>query len=145
MEPKFLSMIKNCYFVPVMVLLIAFFSCSGERKIVTLITKYFRLDLNTAGMITSIEDLATGKNHLSDNLESPLLSLMDSTIIHPNALSYDLESKVLTLSYPSGSKASVKVKENDDYLRFEVLSVEPRGNITPVSYTHLTLPTTERV
>lgn len=113
------------------VLVFSLFSCS-EKSVESLSTKYLRLDLNRAGMITSIEDLTTGKNHLSDNEKSPFLSLIDTAIIHPNALSYDLESKVLTLSYPSGSKARVKVEENDDYLRFEVLSVEPRGNITQV-------------
>ena len=112
-------------------LLLSLFSC-GEKAVVSLPTKYLRLELNSAGKVMSIIDLKTGKNHLSDNEKSPFLSLFDTAIIHPNALSYDSENKVLTLSYPTGSKARVKVKENDDYLRFEVLSVEPRGNITQV-------------
>ena len=112
-------------------LLLTVFSC-GEKSVVSFSTRHLRMDLNSAGMVTTIEELATGTNHLSENKESPFLSLMDTAIIHPNALSYDSVSKVLTLSYPSGSKARVQCQEKGDYLRFEVLSVEPRCNITKV-------------
>lgn len=112
-------------------LLLSLFSC-GEKPVVSFSTRDFRLDLNSAGMVTAIGELATGTNHLSENKESPFLSLMDTAMIHPNALSYDSVSKVLTLSYSSGIKARVKIEEKGDYLRFEVLSVEPRGKITQV-------------
>ncbi len=113
------------------ILLILLFSC-GEKTYVSFSTGNFQLGLSNKGMVTSIEDLATGKNHLARREDSPFLSLFDTAIIHPVALSYDDAGKVLNLMYPTGSEARVQVEEKGDYLRFEVLSVEPRGNITQV-------------
>ncbi len=114
-----------------LVFVLLLFSC-GEKTYLRLSTGQFQLGLSSEGMVTSIEDLATGKNHLARREDSPFLSLFDTAIIHPVALSYDDTGKVLTLMYPTGSEARVKVEEKGDYLRFEVLSVEPRGSITQV-------------
>jgi hypothetical protein len=119
------------YSILFFILLISLFSC-GEKTYVSFSTGHFQLGLSSNGMVTSIEDLATGKNHLARREDSPFLSLFDTAIIHPVALEYDEPGKILILRYPTGSEARVQVGEKGDYLHFELLSVEPRGDITQV-------------
>jgi len=107
------------------------FSC-GRKETVQFSTNNFNLSLDNSGMVAKIENPMTEKNHLSGKKESPFLSLYDTTFIHPKGLIYDEESKILTLSYPNGSMARIQTEEKGDYLRFEVLSVEPRNNVTQV-------------
>ncbi len=112
-------------------LFLSLFSC-GNEKLVRFSAKGLHLGINSKGLVATIENPVTGKNHLSGEMESPFLSLYDSTFIHPEGLSYDDESKILMLSYPNGSEARIQAEEKGDYLRFEVISVEPRNNVTRV-------------
>jgi hypothetical protein len=124
---------KAIYLVLMMASLVAIGSCSREREIVSLTTKHLSLGISSKGCITSMRDLKSGTDYKAINELSPLMALYtdhgDSIEYLPEQAFYDETSGILTMDYPNGSVARIKIDNKQEYLRFELLSVEPRYDI----------------
>ncbi len=107
------------------------FSCNNEK--VALETTGFKLALDYKGFISSLFDKEKSIEYYPKGVRSPLLSLFkDSTYFKPVAFEFNTSASKIYLDYSNGSKAEIGIKENKDYLRFELLSLEPRNDIQAI-------------
>lgn len=107
------------------------FSCT--KKVTTFETKDFKLEINRKGFITSFCDKTNAKEYLPENEFAPLLALYkDSVYLKPEACQYNQTTNEISLKYPGGYEATIKIDNKVDYLRFELLSVEPRNGLEAV-------------
>jgi len=109
-------------------------SCSSEKLVFE--TDALQVSVDAQGNVCSLTDKASGTDYYPEKEKSPLLTLYenDTIIIRPASVVYDEEQSFLTLKYPNGSIARVKFDNKDKYLRFELISLEPRDNITCVGW-----------
>ncbi len=116
------------------VLLFLVFSCSKEK--LTFETDALQVSLDAQGNVCGLMDIATGKEYYPQKQKSPLMTLYenDTVIIKPQSLDYDQEQSHLILKYPNGSTAIIKFANKGKYLRFELLSLEPRNKISCVGW-----------
>jgi hypothetical protein len=116
------------------VLLLMLFSCSQEKLIFE--TDALKVSLDARGNVCSLTDIATEKEYYPRKEKSPLLTLYenDTVIISPKSIDYDQGQSLLLLSYPNGSKASIRFDNKGKYLRFELLSLEPRNKVSCVGW-----------
>jgi len=107
------------------------FSCSRENIVFE--TTHLKVGIDNKGMITSLRGIANNVEYHAKGQKTPLLALYkDSVYYSPVSASYDVEKQELLLSYQNGSVAVVKLENKNDYLRLEVISVEPRNGIEAV-------------
>jgi len=93
-------------------------------------TGYLRIGINNKGFITSIKDKASNKEYCPEKKVSALLCLFkDGECILPDKASFDHRSKQLTLHFANGSSAIIKTEQNHAYLKFKLLSLNPRNGI----------------
>ena len=109
-------------------------SCKNEQLVFE--TDSLKVSLDGNGNVASLESVATGIDYYPEKGKSPLLTLYenDTVVILPQSLSFDQKRSVLTLEYPNGSIAIVKFDNKGKYLRFELLSLEPRNNVSCVGW-----------
>ena len=89
------------------------------------------------GFITSIVARGSGKEYAATTHPSPLLSLHEDgqpndKLMPPASASFSLFGGKIKLKYPNGATAVVKPKANGAYLRFQLVSLEPRGTVDNV-------------
>ncbi|MDR3713638.1 MAG: hypothetical protein P4L51_12525 [Puia sp.] len=105
----------------------------GKSGNIVLQTDYMRIELDGSGNMIHLFDKAGGADYMPDGHVSPLLSLYkDSVYSKPRSVSYLAGHKKLRLAYENGSVAIVSVGAKGGYLRFELLSVEPRQGVQAV-------------
>jgi hypothetical protein len=100
----------------------------------TVQTKYASFKIDAKGFITSISAKPSGKEYCPAGRPSPLLSLHESDtpndkLVAPQAASYDAANQAITLQYPNGAAAVVKIAAKDQYLRFQLVALTPRGTV----------------
>ena len=103
----------------------------------TLKTDHARFTIEGRGFITSIAAINSGKLYSPIGHQSPLLSLHESgqpndKLVLPSAASFPLFGGRVTLKYPGGATAVIKVAGKGSHLRFQLLSLEPRGTVDNV-------------
>jgi hypothetical protein len=119
-------------------------SCKNEK--VVLETKYLRLGINGDGFLTSLKDKKTGNEYLPENIKTPLLSLYnDSVYLQPVSLAYNPSDGKATLEYKNGSKAILSIVDKSDYLRLELVSLEPRNNTVAIVWGPYAVSTDEKI
>ncbi|MBN2814385.1 MAG: hypothetical protein JXQ80_09925 [Bacteroidales bacterium] len=80
-----------------------------------------------------MRDKPGAKEYFPKGESAPLLQLYkDSLYFKPESFQYDQETNKISLQYHNGTKALIKIENKSDYLRFELLSVEPRNGIEAV-------------
>lgn len=93
-------------------------------------TEYLKLYVNGSGYIDKIYGKKSKQDYCPKDLTSALLALEKAgQYIYPVSAKFDKERKHMSLEYPNGSKAVLKVEEKGLYLRFELLSLEPRNDV----------------
>jgi hypothetical protein len=93
-------------------------------------TSYMTLVLDNSGNIVGMTDKISGTNYSPKGETAPILTLFKGAeYIKPSSFTFNAKKKTATLKYPNGSVAMVKIEEKGDYVRFELLSVEPRNGI----------------
>ncbi len=125
---------KNLH-LPSFLLLFFMVACNNEK--ISFQTTQLQIDINKAGNIVNFSDLNTGKNYFPRGENAPVLSLYneeEKKQILPSSAMFNEESSQLTLKYPNGSVAEIKVDNKNEYIRFELLSLEPRNEITIVMW-----------
>ena len=112
--------------MPLLVVLL-FRSC-GKKVDFNLETDYINLGFDAQGNILSIVEKASGKEYFPRGEMAPLLSLYkDSVYSLPEQAAYNPGEQLIILQYSGGIKAVVSIKNKKSYLRFELLSLEPRN------------------
>ena len=76
----------------------------------------------------------SGEEYSPSGHPSPLLSLHESgqpndRLMLPTSAVFHAERGKIVLKYPSGSVAVVKMAAKEDYLRFQLVSLNPRGSV----------------
>jgi hypothetical protein len=93
-------------------------------------TTYMTLEMDHTGNIIGLTDKISGTNYIPKNEIAPILTLYKAAeYMKPSSFTFQAKKKTATLKYPNGSVAMVKIESKDDYIRFELLSVEPRNGI----------------
>ena len=106
-------------------------SCSKEKIVFE--TTYLKVGINSKGFITSFFDRQKSAEYLPKGESSPLLALYsDSVYIKPSSAEFNIQEKRITLKYPNGSQAVIGAEVKGEYLRFELLSLEPRNGVEAV-------------
>lgn len=107
-------------------------ACLKAEDVFHFKTRHVTLTVNDAGRVVSIRS-ASGKEYVPKGNESALLNLhKDGKYIYPVSASFDQDRSEMSLTYTNGSVAKVKMEDKDDYLRWQVLSVEPRNGVDNV-------------
>ena len=113
------------------VLLISCISCNREK--ITFDTPYLKVGINNKGSVTSFFDRKKAVEYFPGEASSPLLALyMDSSYIKPSSADYNPQENKIKLKYPNGSLAVIGIEVKGEYLRFELLSLEPRNGTEAV-------------
>ena len=99
----------------------------------TLQTRYATIRIDARGFITSLVSRQSGKEYCPPGQPSPLLSLHENGQPNDRLLLADLRGlrtgkDEIQLKYPNGATAVVKAAAKDDYFRFQLVSLAPRGD-----------------
>ena len=100
-------------------------------------TDHARITIDGRGFITSIVARRSGKEYSPAGRPSPLLSLHEDgqpndKLVQPVAASFSHQGEEIKLKYAKGATASVTVNAKGAYLRFQLVSLEPRGTVDNV-------------
>jgi hypothetical protein len=116
----------------------ALFAClrvfsAQTAPVLTLQSAYVRIDLDDRGLITSITSRSSGKEYLAPGKPSPILSLWENgKSVLPISAAFDPARQTLTLAYPNGASATVKVLEKGKYIRLQLLALDRRGTVNSI-------------
>ncbi len=106
---------------------------SARSESWTFETDYARFVVNDKGLVSSIADRHSGKEYLAPGRPSPLLALHEpGKDILPTGAVYSPPGRLLTLRYPNGATATVKVAAKGKYFRFQLLDLDRRGAVDNV-------------
>ncbi len=93
-------------------------------------TRYARIRINNQVYITSISDKASGREYNPSGDSSALLSLYkDKSAMGPVSATLDPAGQLLSLSYPNGAVAKLKIEQKRSYLRLQLVSLTPRNGV----------------
>lgn len=100
----------------------------------TLQTKYATYGFDDRGFLISITARQTNKQYCPGNHPSALLSLHESgepndKLLTPVSARFDFAKNVIELKYATGATAVVKAEAKETYLRFQLVSLTPRGKV----------------
>jgi hypothetical protein len=100
-------------------------------------TQYAALKINGKGFVTSLIAKGSGKEYSPAGRPSPLLSLHENntpndTLVLPLSAAFDSGKGAVAVKFANGSTAVVKVAAKETYLRFQLVSLEPRGTVDNV-------------
>jgi hypothetical protein len=100
----------------------------------TLQTRYASVQIDDRGFIVSLSSRQSGKEYSPAGHPSPLLSLHESgqpndQLVLPTSAVFHTKRGEIELNYPNGSVAVVKMAAKEDYFRFQLVSLNPRGSV----------------
>lgn len=102
-------------------------------------TDYFKVHIDQRGFITSMKN-STVKPHREFSpvdAPSPLMQLYNGNTRQyyaPVKASYQPSAKMLSLTYPNGSVAQVRLTQHAKYLKLTLLSLSPRAGIEGIQW-----------
>lgn len=93
-----------------------------------------QLELNNKGSITALRNTAKGKDYLSADTITPLVTLVSGNIRYqPGAVSFNKGTGILKLSYPQvGVNLELKVVQKTSYLLLEIIKAVPEKSIDAI-------------
>ena len=120
----------------VSILCLVFFCCKHRYQKFS--TDYFSIGIDNNGYIRSMKNTTVRpqKEFSSVDKPSPLLSLYNSekkVYYYPEKAKYSFSGKV-TVTFTNGSVAEVKISQENKYLKFTLLSLEPRVGVDAVQW-----------
>ena len=103
---------------------------AGCGRGIRLKTDYITLDIDHSGYVTSIKDRATGKEYSPREKKSVLMSLeKDGQYTYPSSARQSKNGSSIILEFPNGGTADIGISQHGDYVKFELLGLEPRNDI----------------
>lgn len=98
-------------------------SCKQENDHITIESKGFSLAFNEDGSFSGFFDKSKNKNYLDKSNKAYLMSVrILGEFEFPNSM--EKTEDLLILSYPSGSKATIKYLEKETHCTFELIKME---------------------
>lgn len=102
-------------------------------------TKYFKIVIDGRGYITSMKNITVKpyREFSPADKPSPLLTLYDAKkriYTYPEKASYSASDKIMTVGYPNGSKARIKIESQSKYFKFKLLSLTNSQAIEAVQW-----------
>ncbi len=93
-----------------------------------------KMGLNKQGSITELSNSLTGKNYLSTDTLSPLITLVNNDIRYqPGSMTYDKIQKKITLAYPAtGVTIDIRVISKNTHLVLEIIRAAPESKIDAI-------------
>lgn len=93
-----------------------------------------KMSLNKQGSITELSNSLTGKNYLSIDTLSPLITLVSNDIRYqPASMTYDKIPKKITLAYPAtGVSIDIRVISKNTHLVLEIIRATPESMIDAI-------------
>ncbi len=117
-------------YLSIFVLFLALHACQPKQTVIS--TAQMDVAIDGKGNICSWFDTQNKQEYFPKGQAAPLLSLYkDSAYIRPASFVMD-ETGNIVLSYPNGSVANIRMGNKQDYLRFELQSLEPRNGVEAV-------------
>jgi|GEM_PF-151982 len=118
---------------PALVLLalwaVALYTTPSMAQVVRLKTQYVTVMLNSKGFITSVKSNGSGREYCPAGQSSALMSLYSrKQYILPVAAKMENADR-LVLSYPNGSRATLLLEQNRQYLKFKLTELTQREQI----------------
>ncbi|MFS2186239.1 hypothetical protein ACCC92_06165 [Mucilaginibacter sp. Mucisp84] len=97
-------------------------------------TKWLKININKSGFVTNVLAIQSQKEYSPKRYTSPFMSLYagKEKTYEPVSFSYNQQNRRIKLVFSNGSTASVEVTDKKDYLRFTLLSLTKRSNITNI-------------
>jgi hypothetical protein len=97
-------------------------------------TEYATFGFDDQGFLLSITSRQTGKQYCPGKHPSPVMSLHDNgqpndKLVLPVAARFATDKSEIELKYPNGATAVVKAEAKSGYLRFQLVSLTPRGTV----------------
>ncbi|MFC3880357.1 hypothetical protein ACFOSV_09235 [Algoriphagus namhaensis] len=109
-------------FILSFILIVPLWSCSQDKVIAEINSGALQAQINDKGAFVSFTDSNTGKEYISVDTLSPVLSLrIDGKFQTPNSARY--ESEIIELDFDEGLVAKVKLETKEDYFTLELLSL----------------------
>jgi hypothetical protein len=107
---------------------------NSQQTAETIQTRYASVQIDDRGFITSLSSRQSGKEYSPVGHPSPLLSLHESgqpndQLVLPTSAVIHTKRSEIELKYPNGSVAVVKMAAKEDYFRFQLVSLNPRGSV----------------
>lgn len=102
-------------------------------------TKYFQISIDGKGYITSMQNITKKpfREFSPTDKPSPLMTLYDAKrriYTYPDKADYSKSQKIMTLGYPNGSSARIKIEEKDKYFKFKLLSLTNSSDIEAIQW-----------
>ena len=93
-----------------------------------------KMGLNKQGSITELSNSSTGKNYLSTDTLSPIITLVSNDKRYqPGSMTYDKIQKKITLGYPTtGVSIDVRVSSKNTHLVLEIIRAAPERMIDAI-------------
>ncbi len=93
-----------------------------------------KMSLNKQGSITELSNSLTGKNYLTIDTLSPLITLVSNDIRYqPASMTYDKIQKKITLAYPAtGVSIDIRVISKNTHLVLEIIRAAPESKIDAI-------------
>jgi hypothetical protein len=100
-------------------------------------TRFATLGIDAKGFITSLTSRQSGKEYCPVGRPSPLLSLHENKepndrLLAPVAAQFAEGDGQVALKYANGATATIKLAAKNDYFRFQLVALEPRGTVDNV-------------
>lgn len=113
--------------------------CHTEKESWRIETDYFGISINKQGYITEMENTTVKpkRSFSPTGKPSPLLSLYnreDKTFYYPGKATFDKRHKEITLSYPNGSNARIRMSAQDKYIRMTLANLTNREHIEAIQW-----------
>ena len=102
---------------------------------VSLRTDYLRVDIDKAGSLESIYDLANNTEYLAKSQPAVLLTvrLLDFSYQNPTAVTFSENNHLLKFTYgQTGVTAKVRVSQKKTHIIFELVSIEPEQEVSRI-------------
>ena len=95
-----------------------------------------KMGLNKQGSITELSNSSTGKNYLSTDTLSPIITLVSNDKRYqPGSMTYDKIQKKITLAYPeTGVSIDIRVSSKNTHLVLEIIRASPENKIDAISW-----------
>jgi len=99
-------------------------ACTTEATLPVLQAGSLEVRITSEGRIGSFRDTAKGKEYLPQGMAPPLLTLRTETEeLFPTRAEFSRSDSILTLAYPGGLMASVRVRSRPTHLTLEIAEV----------------------
>lgn len=109
----------------ILALLISMLWGCSDKSLVSFETDALRFAIDAKGQLISLYDKTGKAEYKATNVSAPILSLrIDGVVEEPLKAQWDEEAQLLTLDYPSESKATIKIVEKEGYFTCEIEQIE---------------------